>query len=327
MSEDASKTLTEIIPGIYFIPGITNVGVITNTKNSITEIYLVDAGRTEEHGKTVLNTITDYFSKQNKNFSIKAIFNTHAHADHCGADSYIQNQTNCEIFLSSFERGILENTLLQSSILWGGYPPHELQNSLYKPYSVENTKVFDFSQSIKVLPPHAKNNNDFYTISFIDLPGHYFGDTGILITTNENQKILFAGDAISNREELGKYWIQFMIQPDKFIETLDKICKIEKLICCIPSHGKCIKDDLNETAELCTIAVYSTRQSILKSLEGKSLTTEQIIKEVAEKNNISMGFGQYNLVSTTIRSHLSSMHDKGLLKMKPSKNQIFWEIL
>ena len=116
-----------------------------------------------------------------------------------------------------------------------------------------------------------------------------------------------------------------MIQPDKCAQTLVNICAIQNLKWCIPSHGKFIKDDLAETAELCTIAIYSTRQAILKALKKQPLSTEQLIKEVARQNNISMGFGQYCLVSATIRSHLSDLREKKLVKLKVIENQVFWE--
>ena len=321
MSKTEYTSLTQLIPGIYVIPGTTNVGVITDTKNSVTNVYLVDAGRTEEQGFAVLSVVDSFFKSQNKTYKIKAIFNTHAHSDHTGADSVIQKQTGCEIYLSKYERGILENPYLQASILWGGFPPGEFQNSLYMPGEVKSTKLIDFSKTITINAPDGNK----YKISFLELPGHYFGDTGVLISAKD-KRILFAGDAISNRRELGKYWIQFMIQPEKFIETLQKICAIQNLEWCIPSHGKIIKEDLPETAELCTIAIYSTRQSILNALKNGSLSTEQLIKEVARQHNISMGLGQYNLVSATIRSHLSSLREKKQIKMKVIENQVFWEI-
>lgn len=324
MSQPDKQTLTEIIPGVYVIPGVTNVGVITDTNNSITDIYLVDTGRTEEQGLSVLNAITDFFNNKNQKFQIKAIFNTHAHSDHCGADSVIQKQYNCPIYLSAYERGILDNPYLQGSILWGGFTPHELQNSLYKPAEVKDTRLIDFTKKIDFHSPDSSGSSDF-SVSFLELPGHYYGDTGILITAKNGDNILFSGDAISNREELGKYWIQFMVQPEKFMQTLDKICKIPNLKCCIPSHGKIIYDDLNETAELCKIAVISTRQSILNSLKHKKLTTEQVIQEAAKQNNISMGLGQYYLVSATIKSHLACLHDQKIIKMKVIENQVVWE--
>ena len=312
-----SSTITQLIPGVYVIPGVTNVGVITDSKKS--EIYLIDTGRTEEQGEQMFATLQKNFPE----YKVKAIINTHAHADHTGADALIQKKTGCEIYLSAAERGILENPFLQSSVLWGGFSPKELHNSLYMPAFVEHTKLIDFSKTKKITAPDGST----YKMSFMELPGHYFGDTGVLITAGDGKKILFAGDAISNRAELGKYWIQFMVQPDKCAETLVKICGIKNLCWCIPSHGKFITDDLNETAELCTIAIYSTRQSILNALKKGPLSTEKLIQEVARQHNISMGLGQYNLVSATIRSHLSALREKKMIKMKVCENVVIWEAL
>ena len=319
-----SKNMTELIPGVFVIPGVTNVGVITDSKKS--EIYLIDTGRTFEQGEQMFSVLQEHFGPletgaAGQKYKVKAIINTHAHADHTGSDALIQQKTGCEIYLSAAERGILENPYLQSSILWGGFSPKEFHNSLYMPALVQHTKLIDFSKTIKIAAPDGCT----YKMSFMELPGHYFGDTGVLITAANGEKILFAGDAISNRAELGKYWIQFMVQPDKCAETLVKICHIENLCWCIPSHGKFIKDDLNETAELCTIAIYSTRQSILNALKKGPLSTEKLIQEVARQHNISMGLGQYNLVSATIRSHLSSLREKKMIKMKVVENVVIWE--
>ena len=324
MSKKEIAELTELIPGIYVVPGVTNVGVITDNRHPETNVYLVDTGRTEEQGALVLNAIERFFGTRGTAYKIKAIINTHAHADHAGADAFVQEKTGCKIYLSAYERGILENPYLQGSVLWGGFSPRELHNSLYMPSAVKDTSLIDFSKTITLTAPDGSK----YKMSFLELPGHYFGDTGILITKKhgkEEEKILFAGDAISNRAELGKYWIQFMVQPDKCAETLVKICGIKNLKWCIPSHGKFIRDDLAETAELCTIAIYSTRQAILNALKKQSLSTEQLIKEVARQHNINMGFGQYCLVSATIHSHLSALREKKQIKMRVIENQILWE--
>ena len=75
-----SKNMTELIPGVFVIPGVTNVGVITDSKKS--EIYLIDTGRTEDQGLQMFEVLQKKFPE----YKIKAIINTHAHADHTGAN-------------------------------------------------------------------------------------------------------------------------------------------------------------------------------------------------------------------------------------------------
>ena len=98
MSKKEIAELTELIPGIYVVPGVTNVGVITDNRHPETNVYLVDTGRTEEQGALVLNAIERFFGARGTAYKIKAIINTHAHADHAGAD-----EGSCKILI--FWRG------------------------------------------------------------------------------------------------------------------------------------------------------------------------------------------------------------------------------
>ena len=99
--KNKAGTMTELIPGIFVISGITNVGVITDSKKS--EIYLVDTGRTEEQAAQVLEALENHFGPltspaSDRKYTIKAIYNTHAHADHTGADAFFQIKTGQAFF-------------------------------------------------------------------------------------------------------------------------------------------------------------------------------------------------------------------------------------
>ena len=60
-----NNKMLELIPGIFVIPGNTNIGVITDKKDSITEVYIVDSGNTEVDGEYILETLDEYFKFSN----------------------------------------------------------------------------------------------------------------------------------------------------------------------------------------------------------------------------------------------------------------------
>lgn len=319
--------LTQIIPGVFLIPGVTNVGVLTDTKNSITNIYLVDTGRTEEQGNIVLKAITDYFTKINQQFCIKAIFHTHSHIDHYGADlPILKSFPECLVFASKDEKAIIDNPYLQTSIIWGGYPISELTDRFYKPVSIPCVNILDSSTEF-TFTSETSGNPSTNKITFIDLPGHSFADIGVLATASTGEKVLFAGDAISTKEYIDSNWFLFVLKPEEFLSSLDKITEIPHLDYCISSHINFIIKNIPLAAEECRIHICRMKNEILGILKEnpEGLSTEELMKKIAHKNNVSMGLSQYNLLHTTILSYLSCLHNSGSIKMKVSENQLIWE--
>ena len=137
-----NNKMLELIPGIFVITGNTNIGVITDQKDSITEVYIVDSGNTEVDGEYILETLDEYFKFSNIEYKVKAIINTHAHADHCGGNAIIQKNTQCEVWASHFEKGSLENPNYHTSILWGAIAPKEIDTIYYRPEPCTFTKSF-----------------------------------------------------------------------------------------------------------------------------------------------------------------------------------------
>lgn len=316
--QDISTKFYELDSGVYVIPGTTNIGVITNKVKDITEVYLVDSGSTEIDGEYILDILSAFFYQTQTKYKIKAIINTHSHADHCGGNSFIQEKTGCEIWIHKKEKSTLENSNLQGCIIYGGYPPHELRTLYYKQEetiasrTISETDLFHFSEN--------------RILSFMDLPGHFFENTAVIITNSSNKKIIFSGDAIFPRDEIQEHWIPFILNPKNFCNSLDKICTIENINFIIPSHGNFINNNVKETAELNKLAIYETFDCILESLKSGPKTPEQVIKYVADKNELTMGLGQYYLVGSTLRSYLSVLHDEAKIKLQVRENQLFWSL-
>lgn len=312
-----SAKMIELDNGVYVIPGNTNVGVICSKLEEVVEVYLVDSGATEIDSEYIFDIITDFFQQAGTKFYIKAILTTHAHADHCGGHNFLKEKTNCKILAAKHEQGSMETPMIQCTTLWGGYPPHELRTLYFKP---EETYVDDFIGENTTI-----TLSDNRLISFMELHGHSHCSLAIIITTAENKKIVFAGDNIFPKGEIGHYWIPLIINPVMFMESLDKLCSIKDILWCIPSHGDFLKRNIEETAELNKIAILSTRMCILESLkDGKTHTAEEIIKFVADKNNLKMSLTQYALISSTVKSYISIMHDAKEIKLKMENNTLYF---
>lgn len=297
---------------IYYISGPTNIGIIeeqlSDTKSNL---YMIDSGCNTEDGKRIFTEITEYFSQ--KDITIKAIINTHSHADHCGANNYIQQKTNCEIWITENEQGSLINPFLQPIISWGGNPLPEINSSYYVAEKTVPNKIINTNKKLTL--------NNGIKLSFINLPGHYFEMIGILCE-NDNKKILFASDGIFGRKNIGKYWIPFLYDVKEFKNSLDTISSLNADFC-IPGHGE-PTSQIEETVELNKIAIISNEQCILEALKHKNQTQEDILKYVADKNEINLHIAQYMLIGCTIKAYLTFLYNEGKISYHIKENKMYW---
>ena len=149
----------------------------------------------------------------------------------------------------------------------------------------------------------------------------------IIITDKKGHKVIFPGDNIFPRNEIIDHWIPLILNPVEYMESLDRLCEIENVDWCIPSHGDFLKRNINEAAELNKIAIISTRTCILDSLKTKKrLTIEEIVKYVADKNDMKLSLSQYALISSTIKSYISIMHDAREIKMEMDNNKLYFSL-
>ena len=315
--DNLTAKIIELSSGVYVIPATTNVGVIVTENAASVEVYLIDSGCTEIDGEYVLDVLKAFFEQQGQSFTVKAIITTHGHADHCGAHLFLKEETGCQLWAAKHEQGAMETPIIQGTVLWGGYPPHEMRTLFFMP---SPTFVDHFISASDVIELSGGRK-----LSFMELKGHSYESLGIIITDKNNHKVIFPGDNIFPRNEIINHWIPLILNPVEYMDSLDKLCEIENVDWCIPSHGDFLKRNINEAAELNKIAIISTRTCILDSLKTKKrLTAEEIVKYVADKNGMKLSLSQYALVSSTVKSYISIMHDAREIKMEMNNNKLYF---
>ncbi len=318
--EGALEQGTRLIHGAYCIPGPTNVGAIVGNSGrsagAAADIYLVDSGMNSADAERICGALHALFPPEAGGFRVKAVVNTHSHADHAGGNAWFQRTSGCEIWTARGETGSLLNPQVQAAVAWGGNPVAELKTPYLAAEPCTPTRII-----AEGAPEHLSDGG---RLDFIPLPGHYFDMTGVRYTNSRGEAALFVGDAVFGRAHILKYWIPFLYDVGAFKATLRKLCRTAADVY-IPSHGVPVPR-IDETAELNEIAVRSTEASILKALDGAPLTHEEILKRVADQNGIRLKTAQYVLIGCTLRAYLVHLAEAGRITYGMRENRLLWHL-
>lgn len=289
--------LIKISDMTYYINCPAKIGIyLQDGKNA----YLIDSGNDKEAGKKVRKIL------DGQGWILKGILNTHSNADHIGGNRYLQTQTGCKVFSNGIEAAFTENTVLEPSFLYGGYPCKDLR---HKFLMAQNSEVTDFS------------DNDFPSeIQTVPLYGHFFNMTGFLCPDGT----FFIADCISSKSTLDKYVISFIYDVEEYLNTLDHIENSDAKFF-VPSHADAA-EDIKELVCYNREKVHEICNKILcLCKDGKIF--EEILKQLFTEYGLSMNFEQYVLVGSTVKSYLAYLKDSGKLDIQFTDNSLIWKTL
>ncbi len=278
----------------YYIQSPAKVGVILTGPD---QVCLIDSGSDRDAGKKVLRILNE------NGWSLRAIYNTHSHADHIGGNQYLQKQTGCSIYASGIECGFAEHPVLEPSFLYGANPPSDLRHK------------FLMAQDCDALPLTA----DCLPagMELIPLPGHSWDMVGFRSPDN----VVYLADSLSGRETLDKYRITFLVDVQAYLETLGSIRHMEARLF-VPSHAEPAKD-IVPLAEYNIRKVRETAGEILDICSTPS-SFETILKQLFDRYGLTMNFEQHALVGSTVRSYMAWLKDQGKLEASFRDNMLVW---
>ena len=150
------------------------------------------------------------------------------------------------------------------------------------------------------------------------LPGHFFGMIGILTP----DRVLFLGDCMFGEKVLEKYKIPFIYDVAGYRETIGKVQKIDADHY-IVSHGD-PQTDIGAMAEANLALVDAVEDFLLETLE-REMTDGDVVKAVCGHFGITLDYGQYALVGTTVRSFLAYLYNASKLNYEFRENRLYWK--
>jgi len=287
----------ELIPvseSCYYIQGPAKIGVVKTGRD---EVCLIDSGNDKDAGKKVKKILDA------QGWKLKAVYNTHSHADHIGGNRYLQAQTNCRLYAPGIERDFTEHPILEPAYLYGGNPPGALRHK------------FLMAQGSDALPLTEEALPAGWEM--IPLPGHSFDMVGF----RTPEQVVYLADCLSSEETLEKYRIGFLVDVQAYLKTLEEV-KSMQAGCFIPAHAQATKE-IAPLAQFNIERVWETADRIV-GICREPICFEGILQKLFDDYGLVMTFEQHALVGSTVRSYLTWLAETGRLQMRIERNLLLW---
>lgn len=280
----------------YYIEFPSRIGIYKPDETE--DVYLIDSGNDGRTAKRVLKVINE------QGWNLKAIFNTHCHADHVGGNAYLQEQTGCKIYVPDIDCGAVNNPVLNPVMLYGAYPSAELTRKFY---------MAEKSVAMPISEAELPKGLEVFT-----LYGHTMGMVGYKTADN----VLFIADSLASEEVLKRYTVTYLIDVEQYLATLDRLGTLGARLY-IPSHCEPV-ENIEALAEINKQYVEKVISEIL-SLCREPQLCDDIIKHFFDNNELAFNMMQYALIGSTVRSYLSYLREREKISVVYNGNRLFWQ--
>lgn len=278
----------------YYIHCPARMGIYVMDEH---QVCLIDSGNDKEAGKKVLKIL------EANGWSLKMIINTHSHADHIGGNSFLQQRTGCRIYAPGAEQAFVQYPLLESSMLYGGYPMQELRNKFLL---AQESSAQELTQD--VLPEGLLMKR---------LDGHSMA----MAAMQTCDGVWFLADSLSSEAVLQKYHVTYLYDVQGYLQSLETVKALEGRLF-VPAHAEPC-EDIRALADLNLQKAHEIMAFLLETCK-EPRGFEPLLKKLFGHYGLQLDFNQYVLAGSTLRSYISYLHDTGELQADFEGGMLTW---
>jgi glyoxylase-like metal-dependent hydrolase (beta-lactamase superfamily II) len=295
--------LEEIAPGVLYLPGAQNIGIIPTEHDR--GAIVIDTGLTRDTGKAILKALDAARLRPT------AILNTHAHADHFGGNAFLVEKTGIPVYAPAYEEAAMRYPRMEAVGLFAGAAPiAALQGRfLLAPASPVDHIVTPGLLSI-----------DGVALEAVALPGHSAAQTGYLV-----RDVLFSGDLLMPPAVLDKYGIVYCHDVAAHLASLERVQTLPATWH-LPAHHPPTRD----LAPLVTANRERFRDTLAQIRRVLALGPREagaIQADLCAHYNINITTTEgFFLLQPTIYAHLSCLAGQGTVDFMVAEGRGLWRL-
>ena len=286
----------------HYIAGSNNLGIVATGDGSA---IAIDTGLDKDTGRLIRKALDE------ARLTLRAIVNTHHHADHIGGNDYLaRNIAGLTIYAPRLEAALIEHPLLEPIYLnMGAAPLNALRN---KWLMAKGTPVDQIIDGARLAVAGVE-------LAVIALPGHSINQVGLAV-----DGVCFAADGFFGPAILQKHGIPYAHDVGEQLASLERLAARNDMLF-LPGHGDLTTRDALEEVLVANQAAIARSTQLVREALAEPGVLQAVARRVQRRLDLSLaGIPQYAIFVSAVAAHLSYLEAQGQARVALEDEGMVW---